>query len=93
MFLVRDWSFPYEAEYGFDGGQRILKRRLELNEKQHPELQQLRKHISSCFDRIQCFLLPHPGLKVATNPDFRGRLQGTVTFTSFTSSVLKGKLL
>jgi len=75
-FLVRDWSFPYEAAYGPEGGKGILERRLQLSENQHPELQALRKHIRSCFSDISCFLMPHPGLKVATNPSFDGRLTG-----------------
>ncbi|XP_055880106.1 atlastin-like isoform X3 [Biomphalaria glabrata] len=75
QFLVRDWSFPYEAPYGAAGGRQILEKRLKISDKQHPELQQIRKHISSCFDKISCFLLPHPGLKVATNPYFDGRLK------------------
>lgn len=75
QFLVRDWSFPYEAEYGALGGDKILKRRLEVSDKQHPELQSLRRHISSCFTEVACFLMPHPGLNVATNPKFDGRLQ------------------
>ncbi|CAI2350226.1 unnamed protein product [Caenorhabditis sp. 36 PRJEB53466] len=74
LFLVRDWSFPYEAEFGFQGGQRILDKRLEVSEKQHAELQQLRQHIRSCFENIGCFLMPHPGLKVATNREFDGKL-------------------
>lgn len=74
QFLVRDWSFPYEAEYGALGGDKILKRRLEVSDKQHPELQSLRRHISSCFTEVACFLMPHPGLNVATNPQFDGRL-------------------
>lgn len=74
MFLVRDWSFPYEAEYGLEGGEKMLNRRLQISGNQHPELQQLRKHIRSCFTSIEGFLLPHPGLKVATNPKFDGRL-------------------
>ncbi|GAU98315.1 hypothetical protein RvY_09478 [Ramazzottius varieornatus] len=74
LFLVRDWSFPYEADYGIKGGENLLSRRLELSDKQHPELQQLRAHIKKCFDSIQCFLMPHPGLRVATNPKFDGRL-------------------
>ncbi|ESO86215.1 hypothetical protein LOTGIDRAFT_167448 [Lottia gigantea] len=74
-FLVRDWSFPYEACYGEAGGKKIMERRLTVSNKQHPELQQLRRHIRSCFDDISCFLLPHPGLKVATNPHFDGRLK------------------
>ncbi|CAG5121976.1 unnamed protein product, partial [Candidula unifasciata] len=75
QFLVRDWSFPYEAPYGAVGGRQILEKRLKVSDKQHPELQQIRRHISSCFDKISCFLLPHPGLKVATNPYFDGRLR------------------
>ncbi|KAK0398085.1 hypothetical protein QR680_002421 [Steinernema hermaphroditum] len=74
LFLVRDWSYPYEAEFGFQGGQRILENRLKISEKQHAELQQLRLHIKSCFENISCFLLPHPGLSVATNPSFRGEV-------------------
>ncbi|KAL4710857.1 hypothetical protein ACJJTC_012949 [Scirpophaga incertulas] len=74
QFLVRDWSFPYEAPYGADGGHTILQRRLKVSDKQHPELQSLRKHIAACFEEVACFLMPHPGLKVATNPHFDGRL-------------------
>ncbi|XP_050427131.1 atlastin-like isoform X2 [Adelges cooleyi] len=74
QFLVRDWSFPYDVKYGAEGGQLLLKRRLEVSDNQHPELQELRKHIKSCFSDINCFLMPHPGLKVATNPIFDGRL-------------------
>ncbi|XP_047537117.1 atlastin isoform X1 [Vanessa atalanta] len=75
QFVVRDWSFPYEAPYGAQGGQNILQRRLKVSDKQHPELQSLRKHITSCFAEIACFLMPHPGLRVATSPDFDGRLK------------------
>lgn len=74
QFLVRDWSYPYEFEYGAEGGERILERRLQISDVQHPELQSLRKHITSCFSDISCFLMPHPGLSIATNPKFDGRL-------------------
>ncbi|WAR20182.1 ATLA2-like protein [Mya arenaria] len=47
----------------------------QISDRQHPELQQIRKHIRSCFSRIGCFLMPHPGLRVATNPHFDGRLR------------------
>ncbi|XP_064489554.1 atlastin-2-like [Ornithodoros turicata] len=74
VFLIRDWSYPYDASYGTEGGKVILERRLQISERQHAELQQLRKHIRSCFSQIGCFLMPHPGLKVATAPTFDGRL-------------------
>uniref|UniRef100_A0A8D0CE90 Atlastin GTPase 2 n=1 Tax=Scleropages formosus TaxID=113540 RepID=A0A8D0CE90_SCLFO len=75
MFLIRDWSYPYEHPYGLEGGKRFLEKRLQVKQNQHEELQNVRKHIHSCFSNISCFLLPHPGLKVATNPWFDGRLK------------------
>ncbi|XP_043991567.1 atlastin-2-like isoform X2 [Gambusia affinis] len=75
MFLIRDWSSPYEYVYGLEGGQAFLQKRLQVKTCQHEELQNVRKHIDSCFSKISCFLLPHPGLKVATNPEFDGRLK------------------
>ncbi|KAK3572770.1 hypothetical protein QTP86_007382 [Hemibagrus guttatus] len=75
IFLVRDWSFPYEFPYGQEGGMKFLEKRLKISENQHEELQNVRKHIHSCFTNISCFLMPHPGLKVATNPLFDGRLK------------------
>ncbi|XP_035261416.1 atlastin-2-like isoform X2 [Anguilla anguilla] len=75
MFLIRDWSYPYEHNYGLDGGRRFLEKRLQVKQNQHEELQNVRKHIHSCFSNIGCFLLPHPGLRVATNPSFDGRLK------------------
>ncbi|XP_047207481.1 atlastin-2 isoform X2 [Girardinichthys multiradiatus] len=75
MFLIRDWSFPYEHTYGLEGGNTLLRKRLEVKNYQHEELQNVRKHIDSCFTKISCFLLPHPGLKVSTNQHFDGRLK------------------
>ncbi|XP_065115391.1 atlastin-2 isoform X2 [Paramisgurnus dabryanus] len=75
MFLIRDWSYPYEHPYGLNGGNQFLEKRLQVKPNQHEELQNVRKHIHSCFSNISCFLLPHPGLKVATNPHFDGRLR------------------
>ena len=49
---------------------------LKVKESQHEELQTVREHIHSCFTSISCFLLPHPGLKVATSPGFQGQLRG-----------------
>ncbi|XP_060104670.1 atlastin-2 isoform X1 [Heteronotia binoei] len=74
MFLIRDWSYPYEHPYGLEGGKQFLEKRLQVKLHQHEELQNVRRHIHSCFSNLGCFLLPHPGLKVATNPGFDGRL-------------------
>lgn len=54
---------------------------LQVKQNQHEELQNVRKHIHSCFSSIGCFLLPHPGLKVAINPHFDGRLRGRYGFS------------
>ncbi|KAG7297694.1 hypothetical protein JYU34_018412 [Plutella xylostella] len=74
QFLIRDWSYPYEYPYGADGGEKLLKKRLEVHSGQHEQLQALREHIASCFEELSCFLLPHPGMRVATDPEFTGKL-------------------
>lgn len=33
MFLIRDWSYPYEHEYGLTGGKNFLERRLQVRLK------------------------------------------------------------
>jgi len=75
QFLVRDWQYAYEEPFGEKGGQNILDKQLKINEKQHTELQALRTNLSSCFEKMTCFLLPHPGKHVATNPNFKGTLK------------------
>jgi len=71
-FLIRDWSYPYEYPYG--DGQSLLDKRLNVGEEQHDELKQAREHITTCFENVGCFLMPHPGKKVATDPSFKGQL-------------------
>ena len=75
MFLIRNWSYPYEHSYGLEGGKQFLEKRLQVKQNQPEELQYVRKHIHNCFSNLGCFLLPHPSLKVATNPSFDGRLK------------------
>ena len=119
-FLVRDWSYPYDHEFGENGGSEYLEKvlkvccacvwqkypsypddlfccfssvvsvivivlhccccyyLLQISDGQHDEIKVVRKHIHSCFDGLSCFLMPHPGLKVATNPSFDGRLAGVL---------------
>ncbi|XP_013135806.1 PREDICTED: atlastin-like [Papilio polytes] len=74
QFLVRDWSVPYEYPYGLEGGNKLLEKRLEVHENQHEELKTLRREIRSFFSQLSCFLMPHPGMKVATSKEFNGKL-------------------
>ncbi|EPY86809.1 atlastin-3 [Camelus ferus] len=48
---------------------------VQVKEHQHEEIQNVRNHIHSCFSSVTCFLLPHPGLQVATSPEFDGKLK------------------
>ncbi len=57
---------------------------------QHEEIQTVREHIHSCFTSISCFLLPHPGLKVATSPAFTGQLFGIRLYSCFTTRITLG---
>ena len=74
IFLIRDWCYPYENAYGYDGGAKLLGEALEVNEEQHPELRNSRINIKKCFANLDCFLMPHPGHKVSTERDFKGKL-------------------
>jgi len=74
-FLIRDWAIAYEHENGAVGGGEYLNKILAISETQHDELQAVRHHISKCFEKVGCFLLPHPGKKVAGSPNFKGELQ------------------
>uniref|UniRef100_A0A8C7GK08 Atlastin 3 n=1 Tax=Oncorhynchus kisutch TaxID=8019 RepID=A0A8C7GK08_ONCKI len=62
------------TEYGRLAMDEIFLKPFQVKETQHEELQTVREHIHSCFTSINCFLLPHPGLKVATSPAFKGQL-------------------
>ena len=53
---------------------------LQISDGQHEELQRLRRHLHTCFAKINGFLMPHPGLVVATSPKFDGRLKGIALF-------------
>ncbi|XP_037272406.2 atlastin-2 [Rhipicephalus microplus] len=74
LFLVRDWSWPKEKNFGFEGGRSLVASRLEVKDGQHIELAQLRLNIKSCFEDIDGFLMCDPGEKVISNDVFDGRL-------------------
>ncbi|KAL5276426.1 ATL2.2 family protein [Megaselia abdita] len=75
LFLIRDWSYPYNHEYGLVGGNRMITKYLQTSEHQNEELKSIREHLQECFTKIDCFLMPHPGLKVLNNKNFDGQLK------------------
>lgn len=75
QFIVRDWSFPYEHEYGSNGGQTFLEGILQLKPNMKPESKMIRQQIGNFFNEIECFLMPHPGSVVTTNSRFDGSIK------------------
>ncbi|CAJ0570224.1 unnamed protein product, partial [Mesorhabditis spiculigera] len=74
VFLVRDWSCPDEADFGFGGGHEVLEEFLRIPAGQPVELGKVRRNIRDCFRQIRCFLMPYPGEAVASSGTFRGQL-------------------
>lgn len=72
MILIRDWNSPEEYKYGIRGGNAYLNRFLEIHDYQTRELQTVRRYLRSSFDKIDCFLMPHPGKKVARDSKYDG---------------------
>ncbi|KAL1479456.1 hypothetical protein MTO96_051823 [Rhipicephalus appendiculatus] len=75
LFLVRDWNWPVDFEFGSHGGRSLITSLLKITEKQAPELKTLRQSLLSCFSDIDGFLLPYPGEKVVRETSFDGRLK------------------
>ncbi|VDP13645.1 unnamed protein product [Onchocerca flexuosa] len=73
VFVIRDYKSSDECSYGFEGGMDYLKTILQTSSShQSNELRTVREHIQSCFEQTLCFLLPHPGHRVADHESFKG---------------------
>ena len=72
MFLIRDWLFPDEYEYGLKEGKKLLEKKLKTNG--NLQWQRVNEDIRSFFKKVSCFLMPYPGNIVAMNKSFDGRL-------------------
>ncbi|CAJ0560752.1 unnamed protein product, partial [Mesorhabditis spiculigera] len=75
VFCVRDFKAPEDFPYGKEGGVQFLEQVLKVEEGQAEELRTVREQLDSCFEKIQCFLLPHPGYRVAERGSFRGHVK------------------
>jgi hypothetical protein len=70
QFLVRDWqNFDHEYHEPKDGKEQFNRCYEEmqhylktvLKPRNASDLQSTREQITRCFDKLDCFLLPHPG--------------------------------
>lgn len=75
VFLVRDWSYPYEFEYGFEGGKKLLANKLQVKNSDNKSVKSTKDHLYHVFKKIDAFLLPHPGLHASQSNKFTGKLK------------------
>uniref|UniRef100_A0A914WVA0 GB1/RHD3-type G domain-containing protein n=2 Tax=Plectus sambesii TaxID=2011161 RepID=A0A914WVA0_9BILA len=75
VFLIRDFKSPDDYPYGKEGGTALLNDVLKVTKDQEPELRDVREQIKNCFDKILCYLLPHPGFKVSERISFKGHVR------------------
>lgn len=73
MILIRDWNSPEDYKYGIRGGNAYLNSFLEIHDYQSRELQSVRRYLRSSFNKIDCFLMPHPGRTVARDSSYDGQ--------------------
>ncbi|VDK45733.1 unnamed protein product [Anisakis simplex] len=75
VFVIRDFKSPDEFAFGMEGGKRYLESVLKKTPDQPEELRSVRDQIHSCFQQIFCYLLPHPGHRVAERSSFKGHVR------------------
>ncbi|CAI4232036.1 unnamed protein product [Auanema sp. JU1783] len=75
VFCVRDFKNPDEFGYGSAGGSEFLANVLTTTEEQADELRSVREQLAECFEETLCYLLPHPGHRVAERQSFRGHVK------------------
>lgn len=73
LFLIRDWPFPYDNEFGFS--QEFVDYHLAENDKQTPDMRELRQQIRKSIRDIGAFLMPDPGKHVTRDQQFSGEIE------------------
>ncbi|GMT25736.1 hypothetical protein PFISCL1PPCAC_17033 [Pristionchus fissidentatus] len=71
-FCVRDFKAPEEFAFGEEGGSQYMD---HTPPGQAAELRATRDQLAACFDRLFCYLLPHPGHRVAERNSFKGHIK------------------
>ncbi|XP_055307426.1 atlastin-like [Sitodiplosis mosellana] len=74
LFVVRDWQFAYQYKFGYVGGEGVVTKRLEKNNKQTEDMKKLRDQLKSSFEHIRGFLMPHPGDAVTQDENYGGQI-------------------
>uniref|UniRef100_A0A914CLN2 GB1/RHD3-type G domain-containing protein n=1 Tax=Acrobeloides nanus TaxID=290746 RepID=A0A914CLN2_9BILA len=72
VFMVRDHKSPEEFPFGAEGGEAYFEQVLENCPDSLEELKVVKDNLRECFEQIFCYLLPHPGQKVADRNSFKG---------------------
>lgn len=76
--MLRDFKQTDNYQYGVESGERYLDKTLQASEQQSEFMKELRDLLPDVFDELSCFLLPHPGQKVADRNSFRGLVKGGI---------------
>eukprot|EP00054_Salpingoeca_dolichothecata_P019292 m.119827 g.119827 ORF g.119827 m.119827 type:complete len:534 (-) comp23199_c0_seq1:243-1844(-) len=76
QFLVRDWKSKDDHPFGLEGGNSYLDQVLDSSsvKSENSELVTVRKELRACHERLQAYLMPHPGTEVAEESSFHGEL-------------------
>ena len=71
-FLVRDWQNQIEYNYGFNGGKSYLGSNVtKYSNLDDEKFASSINTIRNTFTDVDCFLMPHPGIKVHTSHSFK----------------------
>jgi atlastin len=83
VFLIRDWEFPNDYDFGYydditsSGSKNFKKEKVDPTDRTHPVNVTVRNEILKSFENVGCCLMPYPGVKLARydkeddlDPDF-----------------------
>lgn len=90
LFIVRDWPYAFENDYGWHG-QRVIDEILHGNDQQTKDMLELRRRIQTSFEKIEAFLMPYPGRIVAQGNNFTGNVQQiAIEFRTYVKELVIG---